>query len=44
MSDEQSRHQIDTNLIASIQIILAAPPHLRAQGDGRILQVSSEGG
>ncbi|XYH93848.1 SDR family oxidoreductase [Sorangium sp. So ce1128] len=44
VSDEQIRHQIDTNLIGSIQIIRAALPHLRAQGGGRILQVSSEGG
>ena len=43
-SDEQIRHQIDTNLVGSIQVIRAALPHLRAQGGGRILQVSSEGG
>lgn len=44
VSDAQIRHQIDTNLIGSIQVIRAALPHLRAQGGGRILQVSSEGG
>jgi NAD(P)-dependent dehydrogenase (short-subunit alcohol dehydrogenase family) len=44
LSDEQIRHQIDTNLIGSIQVVRAALPHLRAQGGGRILQVSSEGG
>jgi NAD(P)-dependent dehydrogenase (short-subunit alcohol dehydrogenase family) len=44
VSDEQIRHQIDTNLVGSIQVIRAALPHLRAQGGGRILQVSSEGG
>jgi NAD(P)-dependent dehydrogenase (short-subunit alcohol dehydrogenase family) len=44
VSDEQIRHQIDTNLIGSIQVIRAALPHLRAQGGGRILQISSEGG
>ncbi len=43
-SDEQVRHQVDTNLIGSIQVIRAALPHLRAQGGGRVLQVSSEGG
>ena len=43
-SDDQIRHQIDTNLIGSIQVIRAALPHLRQQGGGRILQVSSEGG
>ncbi len=44
VGDDQIRHQIDTNLIGSIQLIRAALPHLRAQGGGRILQVSSEGG
>ena len=43
-SDAQVRHQIDTNLTGSIQLIRATLPHLRAQGGGRILQVSSEGG
>ena len=42
--DDQIVRQIDTNLIGSIQVIRAALPHLRAQGGGRILQVSSEGG
>ena len=44
LSDEQIRHQIDTNLLGSIQVIRAALPHLRAGGGGRILQVSSTGG
>ncbi len=44
VSDEQIRQQIDTNVIGSIQVIRAALPHLRQQGGGRILQVSSEGG
>jgi NAD(P)-dependent dehydrogenase (short-subunit alcohol dehydrogenase family) len=44
VSDEQIRHQIDTNLIGSIAVIRAALPHLRAQEGGRVLQVSSEGG
>ena len=44
VSDEQIRHQIDTNVVGSIQVIRAALPHMRAQGGGRILQVSSEGG
>ena len=44
VSDNQIRHQIDTNLIGSMQVIRAAIAHLRAQGGGRILQVSSEGG
>jgi NAD(P)-dependent dehydrogenase (short-subunit alcohol dehydrogenase family) len=44
VSDDQIRRQIDANLIGSIQVIRAALPHLRAQGGGRFLQVSSEGG
>lgn len=44
LTDEQIRRQIDTNLIGSIQVIRAVLPHLRAQGSGRVLQVSSEGG
>ncbi|MEM5346360.1 SDR family NAD(P)-dependent oxidoreductase, partial [Paraburkholderia azotifigens] len=34
VSDKQIRHQIDTNLIGSIQVIRAALPHMRAQGGG----------
>lgn len=44
VSDDQIRHQLDTNVIGSIQVIRAALPFLRNQGGGRILQVSSEGG
>ncbi len=44
VSDDAIRRQIDTNVIGSIQVIRAALPHLRTQGGGRILQVSSEGG
>lgn len=44
VGDAQIRRQIDTNLIGSIQVIRAVLPHLRAQGSGRIIQVSSEGG
>ncbi|MEX1827077.1 SDR family oxidoreductase [Luteibacter sp. CQ10] len=44
VTDDQVRHQIETNLVGSIQLIRAALPHLRAQGGGRILQLSSMGG
>lgn len=44
LTDAQVRHQIDTNLIGSITLIQSALPHMRAQGGGRILQFSSEGG
>lgn len=43
-SDEQVRQQIDTNILGSVQVIRMALPHLRAQGGGRILQLSSAGG
>lgn len=44
VTDQQIQDQISTNLIGSIQVIRAAIPYMRAQGGGRILQVSSEGG
>ena len=44
LTDAQVRHQIDTNLVGSIQLVRAALPPLRAQGGGRILQLSSMGG
>lgn len=43
-TDEQIEHQLNTNILGSIQLIRAALPYLRAQGGGRILQVSSMGG
>ncbi|CKI67267.1 SDR family oxidoreductase [Mycolicibacterium smegmatis] len=44
VTDAQIRHQIDTNLLGSIQLIRAALPHFRAQHSGRILQILSLGG
>ncbi|MBB3676209.1 SDR family oxidoreductase [Modestobacter versicolor] len=44
LTDEQVRHQLDTNLLGSIQLIRAALPHLRAAGGGRVLQLSSSAG
>lgn len=44
VSDAQINRQIATNLTGSIQLIRAALPHLRVQGGGRIVQLSSEGG
>jgi NAD(P)-dependent dehydrogenase (short-subunit alcohol dehydrogenase family) len=44
LTDEQVVHQLNTNLLGSIQVVRAALPHLRAQGGGRILQVSTYGG
>ncbi|MGM3390137.1 SDR family oxidoreductase [Stutzerimonas stutzeri] len=44
LSDEQITRQLATNLTGSIQLIRAVLPHLRRQGGGRVVQVSSEGG
>jgi len=44
LTDEQITHQINTNLIGSIQVVRAALPRLRAQGGGRIIQLSTYGG
>jgi NAD(P)-dependent dehydrogenase (short-subunit alcohol dehydrogenase family) len=44
VTDDQVMRQIQTNLVGSIDVIRAVLPALRAQGGGRILQVSSEGG
>ncbi len=44
LSDEQIDHMIATNLVGSIQLIRAVLPHLRAQGGGRIIQISTYGG
>ena len=44
VTDAQIDRQVATNLIGSIQLIRACLPHLRAQGGGRVVQVSSEGG
>ncbi|MFF7708688.1 SDR family oxidoreductase [Pseudomonas sp. NPDC007930] len=44
VSDAQIERQLATNLLGSIQLIRAVLPYLRAQGGGRVVQVSSEGG
>ncbi|MBW4023381.1 MAG: SDR family oxidoreductase [Proteobacteria bacterium] len=44
VTDAQIDQQIAANLVGCIQLIRAVLPRLRAQGGGRILQVSSEGG
>jgi NAD(P)-dependent dehydrogenase (short-subunit alcohol dehydrogenase family) len=44
LSDDQISHQIATNLTGSIRVVRAAVPHLREQGGGRILQLSTYGG
>ncbi|HSV54309.1 MAG TPA: SDR family oxidoreductase [Burkholderiaceae bacterium] len=44
VSDEQLVRQLDVNLLGSMRLVRAVLPHLRKQGGGRILQVSSVGG
>lgn len=44
LSDAEVDHIIATNLTGSIQLIRPALPHLRVQGSGRIIQISSYGG
>jgi NAD(P)-dependent dehydrogenase (short-subunit alcohol dehydrogenase family) len=44
LSDEMLHRQIEVNLIGAIQLTRAVVPHLRAQGGGRIIQMSSSGG
>jgi NAD(P)-dependent dehydrogenase (short-subunit alcohol dehydrogenase family) len=44
LTDDQVEAMIATNLTASIQLARAVIPYLRAQGGGRLLQLSSMGG
>ncbi|MEV7152265.1 SDR family oxidoreductase [Streptomyces sp. NPDC093084] len=43
-TDEQIIHHLATNLTGSVQVARASLPHLRAQGGGRIVQISTYGG
>jgi len=44
LSDAQVEHLIATNLTGSIHLIRAVLPFLRAQGGGRVIQMSTYGG
>lgn len=44
VADAQIERQFDTNLLGSIWVARAAIPHLRQQGGGRIIQISSSVG
>jgi len=44
LTDEQVEHIVATNLVGPIHLIRAALPHLRAQGGGGVIQISSYGG
>ena len=44
LTDAQVEHIVATNLVGPIHLVRAALPHLRAQGGGRVIQISSYGG
>ncbi|MFE1603018.1 SDR family oxidoreductase [Methylobacterium sp. ID0610] len=44
LTDVQIARQIDTNLIGPIHVVRAALPHLRRQGGGRLIAMSTYGG
>lgn len=44
LNDEEVNHIIATNLTGSIQMIRAVIPHMRKQGYGQIIQMSTYGG
>ncbi|HEY0001542.1 MAG TPA: SDR family oxidoreductase [Actinoplanes sp.] len=44
ISELQARDQFETNVFGALWVAQAALPHLRAQGSGHIVQVSSIGG
>ncbi|GGN46252.1 SDR family oxidoreductase [Streptomyces fuscichromogenes] len=44
LSEEQLRGQMETNVFGAVWVTQAALPHLRAQGSGHIVQISSIGG
>jgi NAD(P)-dependent dehydrogenase (short-subunit alcohol dehydrogenase family) len=44
VSEEQARQQLETNLFGALWVTKAALPHLREQGSGHFIQVSSIGG
>ncbi len=43
-TDDQVAHEISTNLLGSIRVVRSALPHLRAQAEARIIQISTYGG
>jgi NAD(P)-dependent dehydrogenase (short-subunit alcohol dehydrogenase family) len=44
LSERDLRDQLETNLFGPLWVVQAALPHLRAQGGGHIIQISSVGG
>ncbi|MEU0568728.1 SDR family NAD(P)-dependent oxidoreductase [Nonomuraea sp. NPDC005983] len=44
LSERELRDQLETNLFGVVWVVQAALPHLREQGGGHIIQISSAGG
>ncbi|GEA90077.1 SDR family oxidoreductase [Cellulomonas cellasea] len=44
LTERELRDQLETNLFGAVWVTQAALPHLRAQGSGHVVQVSSIGG
>lgn len=44
LSDQESRQNFDINVFGSLNVIRQVMPHLRAQGSGKIFNISSIGG
>ncbi|MGW6131664.1 SDR family oxidoreductase [Cellulomonas sp. NPDC055163] len=44
LTERELRDQLETNLFGAVWVTQAALPHLRAQGSGHVIQVSSIGG
>ncbi|MEU6236325.1 SDR family NAD(P)-dependent oxidoreductase [Kitasatospora sp. NPDC047058] len=44
LSDQELRDQLETNLFGPLRVVRAVLPHLREQGGGHIVQVSSAAG
>ncbi len=44
LTEPELRSQLETNLFGAVWVVQAALPHLREQGSGRIIQISSTGG
>ncbi len=44
LTREQVERQLDTNVLGSIELARVALPYLRAQGGGKLIQISSMGG
>ncbi len=44
LTEQELRDQLETNLFGVVRVVQAVLPHLREQGAGHIVQISSVGG